>query len=56
MDIGLMNLEPTVINTAMMQVSQYYKEGGQMYGIIIHCLIMIKYMHSLSLISPTNPW
>lgn len=28
MRIGLLNLEPTVVNSAMMQVSQYYKEGG----------------------------
>lgn len=27
MRIGLLNLEPTVVNSAMMQVSQYYKEG-----------------------------
>ena len=27
MIIGLLNLEPTVVNSAMMQVSQYYKEG-----------------------------
>ena len=28
MRIGLLNLEPTVVNSAMMQVSQYYKERG----------------------------
>lgn len=28
MRIGLLNLEPTVVNSAMMQVSQYYKEKG----------------------------
>lgn len=28
MRVGLLNLEPTVVNSAMMQVSQYYKEGG----------------------------
>ena len=28
MNIGLYNLEPNIVNSAMMQVSQYYKEGG----------------------------
>lgn len=28
MRVGLLNLEPTVVNSAMMQVSQYYKEKG----------------------------
>ena len=28
MDIGLMNLEPTIVNSAMMQVSQYWKNQG----------------------------
>ena len=28
MKVGLLNLEPTIVNSAMMQVSQYYKEGG----------------------------
>ena len=28
MDIGLLNLEPTINNSAMMQVSQYYKQNG----------------------------
>ena len=28
MKIGLYNLEPNIINTAMMQVSQYHKEQG----------------------------
>ena len=28
MRIGLLNLEPTVVNSAMMQVSQYYKDKG----------------------------
>ena len=28
MEIGLLNLEPTINNSAMMQVSQYYKQNG----------------------------
>ncbi len=28
MKIGLYNLEPHIVNTAMMQVSQYYKQKG----------------------------
>lgn len=28
MDVGLYNLEPWIVNSAMMQVSTYYKEGG----------------------------
>lgn len=28
MKIGLYNLEPHIVNTALMQVSQYYKENG----------------------------
>ena len=28
MNIGLYNLEPNIVNSAMMQVSQYYKENG----------------------------
>ena len=52
MDIGLFNLEPKIHNSAMMQVAQYWREReGVMYGNIIPCLIMIKFMHFLSLIS-----
>lgn len=28
MKIGLYNLEPKIVNIAMMQVSQYYKQQG----------------------------
>lgn len=28
MDVGLLNLEPNIVNSAMMQVSQYYKQQG----------------------------
>lgn len=28
MKIGLYNLEPNIVNTAMMQVSTFHKEGG----------------------------
>lgn len=28
MKVGLLNLEPWIVNSAMMQVSQYYKERG----------------------------
>lgn len=39
MKVGLYNLEPKIINTAMMQVSQYHKEQGdevEMYSPLYH--------------------
>ena len=39
MRIGLYNLEPHIVNTAMMQVSNYYKNRGdtvEMYSPLFH--------------------
>ena len=34
--IGLYNLEPHIVNTAMMQVSQYYKDQGDEVEICLY--------------------
>ena len=39
MKIGLYNLEPKIVNTAMMQVSQYHKQKGdtvEIYSPLFH--------------------
>lgn len=53
-NIGLYNLEPHIVNTAMMQVSQYHKNrGDNIYIYIAHCftIFMIRSMHSVYSIS-----
>ena len=48
--IGLYNLEPNIVNTAMMQVSSYHKSiGDEVYIYIAHysMILMIRYMLSV---------
>ena len=52
--IGLYNLEPHIVNSAMMQVSSYHKSrNDDIYIYIAHCFmsLMTESMLSLSLIS-----
>lgn len=53
MKIGLYNLEPKIVNTAMMQVSAYHKNlGDDIYIYIAHytTILMIRFMLSPYLI------
>lgn len=53
MKIGLYNLEPKIVNTAMMQVSAYHKNlGDDIYIYIAHytMILMIRFMPLVCLI------